>query len=91
MRVSCPGARSPRGSKYPVCEASGSKNRALNGIWDQKLQNIGYLDPLAPVLSRAKLETPSVGSPVPYEESAVVSVRACTRFDAGTVDDRNPA
>ena len=25
-----------RGSKYPICEASGSKSHTPNGIWDQR-------------------------------------------------------
>ena len=37
---------SPRGSKYPMLEDSGSKNHTLNGFWDQGPLNIGDLDPL---------------------------------------------
>ena len=39
------GTLAPRGSKYPIFEASGSKNHTLNGILGPG-SYIGYLDPL---------------------------------------------
>ena len=34
----------PKRSKYLIVEAAGSKSHTLNGIWDQRTSNIGYLD-----------------------------------------------
>ena len=36
------------GSKYPIFKVSVSKNRTMNGLWDQESENshTGYLDRL---------------------------------------------
>ena len=52
----------PRGSKYPIFEASGSKNQVCNGILEPDTSNIGYLDPWGD-------QIPSCAAQKPYHTS----------------------